>query len=119
MDWRWARARGFYDGEKRRWDESRGGVAGYIHDARKRRLKRGARRESVRASPSFKQWKVGASSKEEMKRRAPPRKIGWVDFPMRPNLEGLEPVDLFCHLWKDLPCNGVNRDKHADRMSWM
>lgn len=40
VDWRWARAWGYYDSTTRRWDEAKGGLRGYVDERRRRAMER-------------------------------------------------------------------------------
>jgi hypothetical protein len=119
VDWRWARARGFYDPSTKRWDESKGGLEAYLVDVWRRK---GAKRSEDWATWNCEEGQ-GAS-----KRKAAPSKSKRVrrgsafagarfsleggegvvesalagerggDEPIPDpdmNLDGLEPIDLF------------------------
>jgi hypothetical protein len=103
VDWRWARAKGYYDGSRKEWNEAKGGMGGYLKDAMARREKK--KKNSLKffsqrpASADFRvarsvaqprQWETTGSSA----RGGGDGGEGGGGVLLM-NLGGLEPIDLF------------------------
>jgi hypothetical protein len=111
VQWRWARARGFYSSETRQWNEAKGGLKGYLKDVQRRRIKKRLlateKLKKPSTDPKFaldgRPRPPHCASKTSTQPRHVLKPVQTQKCPaalcervvMGMNLEGLEPLDLF------------------------
>jgi hypothetical protein len=102
VDWRWARAKGYYNAETREWNEDRGGVQGYLRDVEERRSSK-RRKQSSLERPA--DTKLPTPPPLAVQRPPPSTTPFWVLNEM--NTNGLYPIDLFrAEMLRELPSSG-------------